>query len=150
MWNASVPAPQMAISEVGNGNAMNLSIASNSAAALPPKMEMSWLSIERVCVSFHILSDLSIVIREKIYGRGHYYAHWFKMFRMTQPEHWKPGFFFAKKSTSMFHHKWGVSRAHASTNTHPSSSRQFQRAKQGRNSNDDSSEDKYLNKSHIG
>lgn len=55
--NASVRVPNMADSAVGNGNGLELPVASNTAAILLPYLPISWLSIERVCVSLHILAD---------------------------------------------------------------------------------------------
>lgn len=69
IWNALVRGPLMACSEVGNGNGMNLPIVSSSAAALPPYLAMTWLSIERVCVLLQILADIAITAVEELYER---------------------------------------------------------------------------------
>lgn len=94
IWNASVPSPELLGSAVSNCSGMELPVASSTAAILPPYLAIAWMSIERVCVSLHVLAQVSIATGTQICGLGRNYAHWFIMFHMAQPKHWKSCVFF--------------------------------------------------------
>lgn len=72
---------------VNNGANLELPVAYNSNAILPTCLAMSWLSIERVSISLQFLSEIAIRTGQQIQGRSRDFAHWFKRFHTTNPEH---------------------------------------------------------------
>lgn len=60
----------MANSAVDNGNGFLLPVAVKAATVLPPYMAMAWISIERVCVSLHIVAGVALVSGSIIQGRS--------------------------------------------------------------------------------
>lgn len=86
IWNVSVPGPHLAKIGVDNGNFLVFPVASNAAAALPSYTAMACLSIERVCLSLHILAGVAVAAGETLQGISRDFAHWFKMFYMSRTE----------------------------------------------------------------
>lgn len=56
---------------------------------------MGWLSIERVYLALNIMANAGNATRSLVMGRGRDFDHWFKVFPMAKPEHWKACLFFS-------------------------------------------------------
>lgn len=97
IWTASIPGPEMEKRAVDNGANHELSVESNANAFLPPYLVMDCISIERICLSINFLACIRFKTGENIQGRNCHFSHWFKMFDMAVPEHWKACIFFTNK-----------------------------------------------------
>lgn len=84
--NASLPSPHFAKSAVDKCADLSLPVESNVTDVLYPCMAMEWLSINRVCITLHVLSGVASAAVERIEGRSGGLVQWFKMFCVAHTE----------------------------------------------------------------